>query len=220
AIAQEVSVALAAAQNPESYLRLIVTRGSGDLGLDPALATDPQRILIVTPLHRPSRETYAKGVKAVTARTHRATDASDAIGAKVGNYLVAVLAMRKAQAAAANEALIVDRDGHVIEGATSNLFWVEAERLCTPPISAGVLEGITRAVVLDVAKELGIEITLDSPSVDRLFAAKEVFITSSIRQMLSVVDIDGHCIADGRPGPIYWRLFEKFLAMVQSAPKE
>lgn len=216
-MAREVTASLAAAQNAESYIRLIVTRGSGDLGLDPALAADPQRILIVTPLHRPSPETYANGVKAVTARTHRATDASDAVGAKVGNYLVAVLAMRKAQAASANEALIVDRDGNVIEGATSNLFWVEAGQLCTPPLSAGILDGITRGVVLEAAKQLGLEVTLDAPKVDRLLAAKEIFITSSIRQVLSVVEVDGHRIADGRPGPIYQRLFERFLELVQAA---
>ncbi|HEY5956420.1 MAG TPA: aminotransferase class IV, partial [Polyangiaceae bacterium] len=129
----EIEAAIGCADNAESYIRVIVTRGSGELGLDPALAVDPQRIIIVSPLNRPPPSAYANGVAAVTVHTNRATDASDAVGAKVGNYLVAVLAMEKARAASANEALIVDRRGVIIEGATSNVFWVESGKLWTPP---------------------------------------------------------------------------------------
>lgn len=214
-IAEEVRRGVELAQNVESYIRLIVTRGSGDLGLDPALAVAPKRIVIVSPLDRPTKATYETGVRAITAQTQRATDASDAVGAKVGNYLAAVLAMKKAHAVQANEALIVDRNGAVIEGATSNLFWVACGHLFTPPLSVGILDGITRRVVLEAAEELNLEVQFPCPSVAQLLAADEIFITSSIRQMLSVVELDGHTIGPGQPGPIYRRLFERFVEIVE-----
>jgi branched-chain amino acid aminotransferase len=213
-MAQNVATALESAGNAESYVRIIVTRGSGELGLDPALAVDPQRIIIVTPLHRPSSEVYEHGVTAITERTNRVTDATLAAGAKVGNYLVAVLAMQKARAVSANEALIVDREGQVIEGATSNLFFVRSGALWTPGESAGILAGITRAVVIDAAQEMGIALAYGCPKVEELASVDELFITSSIRQILSVVAVDGRPIGDGRPGPVYRRLFERFRQIV------
>jgi branched-chain amino acid aminotransferase len=214
-LGREVKAAVELAGNAESYVRIIVTRGSGELGLDPALATDPQRIVIVAPLHRPSRETYERGVTAIAVKTHRPTDIADVAGAKVGNYLVAVLAMRKARAMAANEALVVNQEGYVIEGATSNVFWVSQGTLWTPPETAGILAGITRSVVIAAALELNIPLSYGCPKADRLCDVEELFITSSIRQMLSIVAVDGKPIADGRPGPLYRRLFERFLTVVQ-----
>ena len=99
---REVQQAVAAAGNPESYVRLTVTRGVGELGLDPALSERPCRILIVAPLSRPAVEVYAKGVNAISYRTQRAAESTEASGAKVGNYLVAVLAMRQAKAVQAD----------------------------------------------------------------------------------------------------------------------
>jgi branched-chain amino acid aminotransferase len=157
---------------------------------------------------------YEHGVTAITERTDRATDATLAAGAKVGNYLVAVLAMQKARAVAANEALIVDREGQVIEGATSNLFFVHSGTLWTPGGSAGILAGITRAVVIEAAHELGIALAYGCPKVNDLASVDELFITSSIRQMLSVVAVDGKPVGDGRPGPVYRRLFERFQQIV------
>jgi branched-chain amino acid aminotransferase len=214
-LVREITNAVEQAANSESYVRIIVTRGSGELGLDPALAVDPQRIVIVTPLHRPGPDAYENGVKAIAVKTQRATEATDAVGAKVGNYLVAVLAMHKARAVSANEALIVDRDGNVIEGATSNLFWVKAGRLSTPAESAGILAGITRSVVIDAARELGLVVYYGCPKLDELGDVEELFITSSIRQMLSVVAVDDEPIGDGRPGSMYRCLFERFQQIVR-----
>jgi branched-chain amino acid aminotransferase len=214
-LGREVKAAVQRAGNAESYVRIIVTRGSGELGLDPALALDPQRIVIVTPLDRPKPATYEHGATAITVRTHRPTDTAGVVGGKVGNYLGAVLAMRKARAMSANEALIVDQDGNVIEGATSNLFWVGQARLWTPPESAGILAGITRAVVIATALELNLPVSYGCPKAHQLYDVEELFITSSIRQMLSIVAVDGKPIGDGRPGPLYRRLFERFRLVVQ-----
>lgn len=214
-LSSEVLGAIERARNTESYVRIIVTRGSGELGLDPFLASDPQRIVIVTPLVRPEPKTYESGVRAITVKTSRATDATDAKGAKVGNYLVAVLAMEKARAVSANEALIVDRDGYVVEGASSNLFWVKSGRLWTPPESAGILAGITRAMVIAAAKELELEIGYGCPKLESLSECEELFITSSIRQLLSIVWIDQKAVGSGRPGPVYRRLLEQFQRIVE-----
>ncbi|HEY3235948.1 MAG TPA: aminotransferase class IV, partial [Polyangiaceae bacterium] len=135
----------AGAGEGDAFIRVMVTRGIGDdLGLDPNLASKASRVIIAGPLQKPSPEAYEKGAKVVTYRTQRFGDATAAVGSKVGNYLVAVLAMREASAAGAVEALIVDGDDRVVEGTTSNVFAVVGGRLVTPPEQAGILEGITR----------------------------------------------------------------------------
>jgi len=218
-IAEEVERAVAAAGNDESYVRIMITRGSGELGLDPGLAKNPLRVIIVAPLHPPTPETYASGVSAVTYRTQRASDATVAVGAKIGNYLVAALAMKKARSEGAHEALIVDGRGRVVEGATSNVFVVHQGRLTTPPLDAGILAGITRARILDVCKETGREVEFRTLGVKQVLAADEVFISSSIRELLGVIRIDGQVIADGRPGPVTRDLhaaFRENISKIQS----
>jgi branched-chain amino acid aminotransferase len=214
--AEEIHQSIRSAGNDESYVRAIVTRGSGELGLDPALAVTPQRIVIVTPLHRPARETYERGVKAITYRTQRSTDETAAVGAKIGNYLVAVLATKEAKVEGANEALIVDRSGRLVEGATSNVFLVRGGAVTTPPESAGILPGITRKYVLLAAAQEGIPVEFACPLVNELWTADEVFITSSIRQLLAVTQVDGKPIGSAEPGPVYRRLFQRFSAMIEA----
>jgi branched-chain amino acid aminotransferase len=209
-LCREIEQATVAAGNQESYLRLTVTRGIGELGLDPGNSQGPCRIIIVTPLHRPSADAYSKGVGAITYRTQRTAEATEATGAKVGNYLVAVLAMRLARAANANEALIVNGEGRAVEGSTSNLFFRVGKTLMTPPLSAGILPGITRELVLEAAERLGISVQNQCPTPDELMRADEVFITSSVREMLAVVSIDQRPIGDGVPGITYRELWHAY----------
>jgi branched-chain amino acid aminotransferase len=213
----EVLEAVAAGQNPESYVRVMITRGQGALGLDPSLAERPSRVIIVQPLGTPPEHHYTDGVSVISYRTQRQVDATSAVGAKVGNYLVSVLAMREASRVGAVEALIVDGRGAVLEGATSNVFLVVRDRLVTPDLSAGVLAGITRAHVLDEASALGIAIELRTPSLDEAYAADEVFITSSIRELMPVVRLDERVIASGKPGPVFTQLRQAFRQRVQPA---
>jgi branched-chain amino acid aminotransferase len=215
ALIAEISEAIRQSGNAESYVRVIVTRGSGELGLDPALAVDPQRIIIVTALHRPNPSAYEKGVTAITYRTQRATDETGAAGAKVGNYLVAVMAMKQAKPVGANEALIVDGAGRIVEGATSNVFMVKNGELVTPAENSGILSGITRAVVLEAAAQEGIAVTFTCPTVTETLDADELFITSSIRQVLAITELDGHSIGAHVPGPVYRRLLSRFHRVVQ-----
>src|SRR5690606_26727248 len=122
------------------------------------------------------------GIAVASYRTRRAAEDTDAVGAKVGNYLVAVLAMREARKVGAAEALIVDQAGNVVEGASSNVFAVFGSELVTPPEDAGILAGITRAHVVEVARELGLSLRLEPLPLSDLGRADEVFISSSIRE--------------------------------------
>lgn len=211
----EVLAALRAAQNSESYVRVMVTRGQGAMGLNPGLAERPSRVIIVQPLTPPPEHFYTDGVAAITYRTQRHVDATSAVGAKVGNYLVSVLAMREASHVGAVEALIVDARGAVLEGGTSNVFLVEKGRLITPDVSAGILAGITRAHLLEVAHELGVAVELRSPSVNDAYAADELFISSSIRELMPVVRLDDRAIGSGKPGPVFGRLLTAFRQRVR-----
>lgn len=198
ALSQEVLKALSQSNNQESYLRLMITRGRGALGLDPQLARDPLRVLIVAPLVSPPLSDYQQGIKAIVFETSRASDATPAAGAKIGNYLVAVLAAERAREAGAKEALVASRDGEISEGATSNLFWFQQEVLWTPPLEAGILDGITRSHILRAALDLGLTVEMRVPKKDDLVAAQGVFVSSSIRELLPVVQIDEELVAGGK----------------------
>jgi branched-chain amino acid aminotransferase len=212
----EVLEAIRAGQNAESYVRLMITRGEGALGLDPALADRPTRVIIVQPLTVPAPELYTRGISAISFRTQRQVDATSAVGAKVGNYLVSVLAMREARQVGALEALIVDATGGVLEGGSSNIFLVERGKLVTPDVNAGILAGITRAKVLEVAAQIGVPVEFATPTLDRAYAADELFISSSIRELMPVVRLDARTIGDGSPGPTFTRLLAAFRARVRA----
>jgi branched-chain amino acid aminotransferase len=207
----------AGAGEGDAFIRVMVTRGIGDdLGLDPNLASKASRVIIAGPLQKPSPEAYEKGAKVVTYRTQRFGDATAAVGSKVGNYLVAVLAMREASAAGAVEALIVDGDDRVVEGTTSNVFAVVGGRLVTPPEQAGILEGITRAHILEIARDLGIFVDLAPLSRAELWDVDELFICSTVRELLPVVRVDDRSIGTGRPGPTTRKLLQLFRQRVAS----
>jgi branched-chain amino acid aminotransferase len=207
---REVELALAAAGNEESYVRLVVTRGSGPLSLDPDTAMHPLRVLIVEPVVPPPREAYVHGVALVSVRARRATDETSASGAKVSNYLPNLLALREAKARGAHEALVLDARGHVVEGASSNVFGVSGGRLATPPESSGILPGITRAHVLAAAAALGIPADERELAQEEVYRADEVFITSSIRELVPVVRIDDRTIGAGAPGLVARALHRRF----------
>ncbi len=197
-LAIEVRLAVRAARDDESYVRVTITRGTGALGLDPGLARDPLRVILVEPFTPPPAALYRDGVRAVTTRLDRPADAAP--GAKITNYLASLLALQIAKAAGAHEALLLDARGEVIEGTTSNVFLVQGGVLVTPPEDAGLLAGITRAQVLDIAGELGIPVRFATfaPAI----AAQEAFLTSSLRELMPLVQIDANVLGDARPGPV------------------
>ena len=205
----EVHAALAHAGNAESYARIMLTRGAGPVGLEAPAEARPLRVVLVEPLRLPPAAQYREGIAAITVRTERAADAAH--GAKVGNYLASLLALREARQAGAAEALLLDAAGNVLEGTTCNVFIVEAgATLRTPPESAGILAGITRAHILGAARAAGVQVEEGPIPRARLLAAAEVFVCSSIRELVPVVAVDGLTIASGAPGPVTRRLHSAF----------
>jgi branched-chain amino acid aminotransferase len=200
--------------NAETYVRVVVTRGTGKtLGLDPALARAPLRVVLATDVPVPPAWMYERGISVVTLRTQRISEGTSAVGSKLGNYLLSILATHEATQRGADEALILNAEGDVIEGTTSNVFLVKAGVLVTPPDEAGLLAGITRAKVFDVARSLGIHVELRTFAPTELLAADEVFITSSIRELVPVVAVDGRPAGGGRPGPLTARLHAAYRAL-------
>jgi branched-chain amino acid aminotransferase len=208
----EIEGAVSAARNEESYVRIMVTRGIGPVAIDPDTAGTPLRVVLVEPVAGPKPEAYSRGIAAVTVRTKRTVDETTAVGAKVTNYLANVLALREAKGRGAQEALIVDASGQVVEGATSNVFAVQDGRVVTPPESAGILPGITRSRMMAAAEGLGIEVVQTVLRPEDLYRADEVFITSSIRELLPVVRVDDRVVGGGVPGPISRAIHRAFRA--------
>lgn len=209
-LAQELDALLAAAGNEESYIRLIVTRGEGaEIGLDPSLASTPRRIWIVRPYPLIPRELYEKGARVALVRFPPGALA----GVKTGNYLVNILALREARSQNAYEAFMVNEKEELSEGANSNIFLILDGVLCTPPPAAGILEGITRRKVIELAKEALIPLQERPLLVEEAYRAQEAFMTSTLREIMPVTEIDGKPVGDGKPGPLTRELQERFRAM-------
>lgn len=218
AFAAEIASALSAVDHDESLVRIMVTRGRGaTLGLDPGLALTPLRVVIVAPLTPVPAQKYSDGIAVITYRAPRLADGTEAAGAKVGNYLAAVLATDAARRAGAEEALFVDPEGRVLEGSTSNVFAVIAGKLVTPPENLGILAGITRAHLIRVAATLGHPVEERAILSSELPGSEELFISSSIRELLPVVAVDGHSIGTGRPGTLTLALLEAFRKAARAA---
>ncbi|HEX6767557.1 MAG TPA: aminotransferase class IV [Polyangiaceae bacterium] len=217
AFRKEILDVLAAAGNPESYIRLLVTRGRGtELGLDPALALSPLRMAIVMQLHPLPAAKYEQGVAVVTFRSQRVADSTPAAGAKLSNYMVAVLAMDAVRRANAEEAIVLDAEGRIVEGTTSNIFFVKDGTLVTPPESAGILLGITRQKLFLLAEREGIPVEEKMFFPDELARADEAFISSSIREIFPVVTIDGKTVGNGKPGPTTHKLLKALRVLAAS----
>lgn len=199
-LGREVEQAVVGSKNHESYIRLMVTRGQSGWGLAPDnVAVPGLRVVLVRALGCLPPTCYTDGVSAITFQTQRLGDEVGRQQAKLGNYLTAVLATDAARRAGAHEALLIGANGRVVEGATSNMFFVRRGRLCTPPVDAGILEGVTRSHLLEVAEGLGLPVDYESPPPSRLYEAEELMISSSIRELVPVTRLDGHIIGNGRP---------------------
>jgi len=192
----------------ERQARIVVTRGAGEMGLDPSLAAGPTVVVMVLPLHGPPHAAYETGVAVWPVGDRRAGDPS----AKTGEHLFQVMAVGEARAHGAHEALLVDRAGNVTEGASSNVFAVREGALVTPPLAARILEGVTRALVLGLAREAGLEVRERPLSLRALEEADEAFLTSTVREVLPLVRVAERTVGEGRPGPVTRRLHAAFRA--------
>ncbi|MBI2372845.1 MAG: aminotransferase class IV [Deltaproteobacteria bacterium] len=216
-LADETRRAIQESGEPEAYVRVVVTRGAGAIGLDVALAEAPRRLVFVEPVSkkRPPAELYEHGAKlAIVGVVRNLREAVDP-AAKTGNYLNSVLALAEAKRAGAHEALMLDHRGLVTEGASSNVFVVFGAMLLTPPLDVGILAGVTRHVVLELAKDGGLR-ALELPLTRKvILEADECFITSTIREIVPVVEVDGMRVGEGKPGRSTRRLIELFKGRVE-----
>jgi branched-chain amino acid aminotransferase len=187
ALTDEIAANVKEAGFPESYVRIVVTRGEGTLGLDPDLATHPMRVVMVHPLTLPKPEVYRDGVAVYAVSTLRATDGTAAEGAKSSNYLANLLALREAKKRGAYEPLFLEGD-QVLEGGTSNVFLVEGTTLVTPP-ERKILGGITRRHVMEAAPRAGFVVKAEPIDLGRFLAADELFLTSTVREIVPIVKV-------------------------------
>lgn len=205
-LVEAVRKALAAAGNAESYIRIIVTRGAGEIGLSTELAVDRKTLVIVRPLTLPAAHLYERGIALRIVGVQRTSPRAMDPGVKSGNYLNNILALHEAKRAGADEALMCDQRGRVAEGSSSNVFVIRSGEVITPSLDIGLLPGITRQRVIELARADGLMVTEGELSPEQVRTANEVFITSSIRGVLPVSRVDDQTILDGAPGPLTARI--------------
>lgn len=201
----------------DGYIRLVVTRGPGTLGLNPDRCKNPNVIIIADKIQLYPKEMYDKGLTIITVPTVRNLHSAVNPAIKSLNYLNNILAKIEANNGGCEEAIMLNSQGFVAECTGDNVFIVQNGRLLTPPLSAGALYGITRGVVMDLARQEGLEVA--EPDLTRydLFNAEECFLTGTGAELIPVVKIDGRVIGDGKPGPVTRNLVSKYHALTKTS---
>ncbi|MDD5422407.1 MAG: branched-chain-amino-acid transaminase [Candidatus Omnitrophota bacterium] len=213
---EAVIVTLKANSLKDAYIRLVVTRGVGDLGLDPRKCKIPTVFIITDKIALYPKEFYQKGLKIVTATTRR--NLPQALDGRIKslNYLNNILAKIDAIKSGTEEAIMLTYEGYVAECTGDNIFMVKNGELITPPVSLGALEGITRDAVISLAKGMDIPFTEKLLKMDDLYGADEVFLTGTAAELIPVVNIDERKIGDGKPGEITLKLTERFKELTKT----
>ena len=199
----------------DGYIRLVVTRGNGTLGLDAHLCSNPQVFIIARGLSLYSEELYQNGMKLVTASTIRTPSFSISTRIKSLNYLNNILAKIEAYRAGCEEVLLLNHRGNVAECSGDNIFIVRRGVLLTPPLDACILEGITRNAVLEIAAELGIEAKERNFTRHDVYVADECFLTGSAAEVIPVTELDGRVIGSGKAGPLTTKILAAYRELVR-----
>jgi len=199
----------------DGYIRLVVTRGIGTLGLNPNRCKNPAVIIIADKIQLYPEQLYRKGMEIITVPTVRNLHSALNPAIKSLNYLNNILAKIEANNSGCEEAILLNAEGFVAECTGDNVFIIKEGQLFTPPLSAGALYGITRRVVLDLAAEEGLKVS--EPNLTRydLFNADECFLTGTGAELVPVVKIDGRPIGSGKPGPLTQRLVSQYHALTK-----
>ncbi len=199
----------------DCYIRLIVSRGVGDLGLDPRKCSKPTIVIIVDTIALFPKELYDVGVKVIIASTRKNFMESVNPNVKSLNYLNSIMAKIEAVNAGVSEAIVVNIHGYVTEGSADNIFVVKDGVLKTPPPYAGILVGITRNTIMDIARDLNIPVQETNMTSFDLFTADEIFLSGTAAEMIPVIEVDGRVVGDGKPGPIFKKLLENLRALTK-----
>jgi branched-chain amino acid aminotransferase len=199
----------------DGYIRLVVTRGVGTLGLDPNRCSNPQVIIIADTISLYPKELYEKGLEIITVSVQRNHPAALSPRIKSLNYLNNILAKIEGIQAGCIEALMLNHKGEVAECTGDNVFLVRQGVLQTPPLEAGILEGVTRDAVIEVAKEAGIEVREMPLTKHDVYVADECFLTGTAAEIIPVVRVDSRVIGSGKPGPMTRDLEKRFKKLTQ-----
>lgn len=194
----------------DAYIRLVITRGVGDLGLAPWLCPKPTIFIIASKISLYPKEHYDNGLSIVTVPTRRIGPAALPPTIKSLNYLNNILGKIEAKQAGALEAIMLNEQGHVAECTADNVFIVHKGAIITPSASAGALKGITRDTVIDIAQELGVPLRESNMTRYDIWCADECFLTGSGAEVIPVVKLDGRVIGSGKPGAVTQRVLEAF----------
>ena len=199
----------------DAYIRLVVSRGKGDLGLDPAKCPSPEVIIIADKIRIYPEKLYEEGLEVITSSVRRNNPSALDPRIKSLNYLNNILAKLEATAKGAPEAIMLNQDGYVAECTGDNLFIVERGVLVTPPIWIGVLKGITRDVVIELARKEGIPCEEKAFTLFSVYSSDECFLTGTAAEVIPVTKVDGRIIGTGKAGPITKLLIKKFRELTE-----
>jgi len=211
---QAVLLTLRANEARDAYIRLVVTRGRGDLGLDPRKCDRPTVFIIVGKIQLYDPELYVKGLRLITCRTRRTSARALDPSIKSLNYLNNIVAKVEVTNAGAHEGIMLNEEGYVAECTGDNIFLVRHREVVTPPPEAGILKGVTRGAVMEVAKSKGYRVAEELFRIDELLAADECFLTGTAAEIVAATSVDGRQIGDGVAGSVTNDLREGFQELV------
>jgi len=194
----------------DAYIRLVVSRGVGDLGLDPRNCPKSCVVCIASSITLYPPSMYETGMEVITASTRR--NSNDALSPRIKslNYLNNIMAKMEANRAGVMEALMLNQEGYVCEATGDNVFFVKNGVLFTPPVYAGILKGITRDSVIEVALAEGITVKEQLFNLNDVYTADECFLTGTAAELIPIIAVDSRIIGDGKPGPVFKKLLTKF----------
>jgi len=217
-MAAAIDKTISAAGLRDAYIRLVVSRGEGDLGLDPRKCPKPSVVIIVGTIELYPDDLYENGLAIVTGATRRI--APDALSPRIKscNYLNNILAKIEGIRAGVLEVLMLNHLGYVAECTGDNIFRVSGRLLETPPPEAGILEGVTRGVVMELARDSGLAVRERNLTLYDLYCADEVFLTGTAAELIAVTSIDGRAVGAGKAGPITEDLRSRFRKLVTAPP--
>jgi len=198
----------------DGYIRLVVSRGAGNLGLDPRRCPVPNVVIIVEQLALYQEEDYINGLKIVSVSTRR--NVPDALNPKIKslNYLNNIMVKIQANLAGVGEALMLNSQGFVAEGSGDNIFIVKKGIVTTPPSYIGALEGITRAAIMDICNKVGYTLKEEPFTLHDVYVADEVFLTGTAAEVIAVREVDARIIGSGKAGPVTTHLLQEFRKIV------
>jgi len=211
-----INLTLMASGNPESYIRIIITRGVGELDIDPSSCLKPNIIIFIKNIPKIPVECYDKGIAVSLVSIKRNSRDSLNPAVKTGNYLNNILAKMEAQKIGADDAIMMNSWGQLTEATTSNIFFVKNGRIHTPKTECGILSGITREKIIQLAHENGISIEEGQWPGEELFNADEIFLSGTVKKIIPVSTLDNHPVGNGMPGNITKKIIQLYSSLLES----